>query len=223
MSIIYSLIARNDTRFDRDLEYGLNFHVLVELTEDFTGNFPLVTRELILKNPPKEQKVILNYQSKYIFHILNDQDLIYICMTDEKYSRRRGQTFLKDVRDVFCEKYAKEQRDKAISFSLNDSFSPTLREKMKYYNENALDPKMAKLKSDMGETLKLYEQNIEALNERGEKITMIVQKAQTLNFETNNLKVRSGRLKDKARNEKMQKYCIFGGGAAAILFLIFLI
>src|SRR5207245_23072 len=118
MSIIYALIARQDENI---LDSESNANVLVEVNEDSTGSYSQIIREVILNHLPKEPRAIINYKERYNFHILNIFGFVYICMTDESYSKRRAQSFLIEIEQLFCNKFTLEQRQKAITFSLNKS------------------------------------------------------------------------------------------------------
>lgn len=217
MSIIYALIAREDTQGD----YGDNVHVLVEASNDSTGNFPQVTRELILKQVPRNQKSIYTYKDKYIYHTLNEDNFTYLCLTDGDYPKRTAMAFLEDIKQSFTQRYPFDQRIKAISYGFNDSFSDVLTKKMAYFNENSLDPKMARIRNDAKATLGIMEENLESIMERGEKIELLVKKATNLNVESSGLKQRSNALKNKERREKIIKYAIAGAGVAILVYLFF--
>jgi len=218
MSIFYTVIARVDTP---DPESGLNIHILAEVDES-SGNYPQITREIILKNLPKSDRAAFNYQEKYVFHILCDQGYVYVSLTEQQYSKQRAQVFLNEVKDSFCSKFTTDIRGRAISFSLNDRFSNVISEKMKYYNENTLDPKMARIRGDAQATLGIMEQNVESLMERGEKLDMLVKKTTTLKNDSSTLAGRSKALKEKTRSEAMKRNLIIGTGIVVIGAFFFL-
>jgi len=206
-----------------DPEYGEHIHILAEVSDDSTGNFPQITREVILKSLPKTDQAIFNYKGKYIFHILKDESFVYVCLTDDAYPKRRGQAYLAEIKKMFVGKFSQDQRDRAISFSLNDSFKGTVLEKMKFYNENQLDDKMARIRGDAQATLGVMEQNLESIMERGEKIELLVKKTGALKNESSTLKGRSEKLKEKNRNEYLKRNILIGAGIAAIIVIFFLI
>jgi len=215
MSIIYSLIAREESQDESEV------HVLVEASNNSTGNFPQVTRESILKQVPRNQKSLYTYKDKYVYHTLNEDNFTYLCLTDIDYPKRTAQIFLEDIKQSFCQKYPFDQRVRAISYGMNDSFTDILAKKMAYFNENSLDPKMARIKNDAKATLGIMEGNLETIIERGDKIELLVKKTNTLNIESSGLKQRSAALKDKARREALKRTLIIGTGAAIIVYLVF--
>jgi len=203
-----------------DPEYGENIHILVEVSDDSTGNFPQITREIILKSLPQTDKAIFNYKGKYVFHIQRDYSYVYVCLTDETYPKSRGQAYLNEIKNLFCSKFSDDQRGRAISFSLNESFQGTVLEKMKYFNEHKLDDKMARIRGDAQSTLGIMEQNLESIMERGEKIELLVKKTNALKNESSTLKGRSEKLKEKNRNEYLKRTLVIGAGIAAVVALI---
>ena len=217
MSIIYALIAREE----EDLEYGRNFHVLVEHSGDSTGNFPQVTRELVLKEVPKNQKSVYNYKGKYAFHCLSEEGFTYLCLADVDYPKSRAQVFLEEMRIAFCNKYSTDQRNSAISYGLS-GFTDVIKQKMEYYNSNKVDPRLAKIRHDAGATLHLMEQNLETIIDRGEKIELLVKKAHTLNVESGNLKARALTFKEQARNEALKKTILLGGIVLVVVYFVFI-
>lgn len=222
MSIICTLIARQDTPHSNDLESGKNFHILVEVSNGFTGNFPQVTREFVLKCLPKEDRAIYNYRNKYLFHILKQDTFVYICLTEEAYPKRRAQTYLSEIKSLFFEKISQKERDTAISFSLKNNFAGAVQEKMDYFNRNIIDPKLSKIRQDANDVMNIMEQNLESLMERGDMIEMLVKKVHELRLETTTLKERSERLKEKSQMECVKKGAVVAVGATILCFFLFL-
>jgi len=217
MSIIYSLIAREDT----ESGYGENIHVLVEQSLDVVGNFPQITRQEILKKVPKNDRSIYKYKEKYIYHTINEDSFTYLCLTDASYPKRTAMNFLEDIKKTFNEKYSFDERIKAITFKMNDSFGNILANKMKYYNQNSLDPRMARIKNEAQATLGIMEGNLESVNERGEKLELLVKSTNTLNIESSGLKGRATALKDKQRKEWLLRSVIIGAVAVVIIYFVF--
>lgn len=114
MPILYSLIARQKA-------------VLAEFTSS-SGNFPTVTRVLLAKIPDSDSKMSYVYD-KYVFHYIVDQGITFLCMSDESTKRRITFAFLEDVKKNWREHYTAVERT-ALPFSLNEAFSPVLRQKL---------------------------------------------------------------------------------------------
>lgn len=114
MPILYSLVARQKA-------------VLAEFTSS-SGNFPTVTRVLLAKIPESDSKMSYVYD-KYVFHYIVDQGITFLCMSDESTKRRITFAFLEDIKKVWRENYIAVERT-ALPFSLNEAFSPVLRQKL---------------------------------------------------------------------------------------------
>lgn len=74
---------------------------------------------------------------------------------------------------------------------MNNGFSATLTKKMDYFNEYRGDPKLEKLKEEVRGIMNIQAYNVEELMKRGQKIELLVKKAETLNIESSNLKQRA--------------------------------
>ena len=114
MPILYSLVARQKS-------------VLAEYTSS-SGNFPTVTRVLLAKIPESDSKMSYVYD-KYVFHYIVDQGITFLCMSDESTKRRVTFAFLEDIKKNWRENYYAIERT-ALAFSMNESFSPVLRDKI---------------------------------------------------------------------------------------------
>jgi len=216
-SIIYALIAREDTQSG----YGENIHVLVEQSLDAVGNFPQITRQEILKKVPKNDRSLYRYKEKYVYHTINEDSFTYLCLTDAAFPKRTAMTFLEEIKKSFNEKYSFDERIKAITFKMNDSFGGILANKMKYYNQNSLDPRLARIKNEAQATLGIMEGNLDSVNERGEKLELLVKSTNTLNIESSGLKGRSAALKDKQKKEWLIRSLIIGGVGVVIVYFVF--
>lgn len=114
MPILYALVARKKV-------------VLAEYTSS-SGNFPTVTRVLLAKIPESDSKMSYVYD-KHVFHYIVDQGITFLCMSDESMKRRITFSFLEDIKKDWRERFATIEQT-AIAFSLNDMFSPILRQKI---------------------------------------------------------------------------------------------
>jgi hypothetical protein len=114
MPILYALVARKKV-------------VLAEYTSS-SGNFPTVTRVLLAKIPESDSKMSYVYD-KHVFHYIVDQGITFLCMSDESMKRRITFSFLEDIKKDWRERFSTIEQT-AIAFSLNDMFSPILRQKI---------------------------------------------------------------------------------------------
>lgn len=125
MSIIYSLVARGTV-------------ILAEHTNS-AGNFTSITQSILEKiQPPKTSGTstvaatspsrMTYVYDRYLFHYVIDRNILYMCMSDEKFGRRIPFQFLEDVKQQFEEVYG-DRALTAIAYGMNE-FSRTLAKKM---------------------------------------------------------------------------------------------
>jgi hypothetical protein len=55
-------------------------------------------------------------------------------MSSSQKKHRIPFAFLSEIQSLFIQKYGHEIPQRAIAFSLNEEFSPKIRERMEYYN-----------------------------------------------------------------------------------------
>jgi vesicle-associated membrane protein 7 len=173
MSIVYTLICKGNDK------------VLCEFTE-YQGNFEQISRSL-LKKVQKDKRATFSYADEYFFHYINVNFITYMCMCDNKLSQDSAFAYLEEIRTLFTDTFTPKEIDSAISYSLNDRFKDSIRGKMNYFNANLNESdKVAKLKQGVMD----YKDNIlqanDILMERGEKINLIVRKADNLRTESQN-------------------------------------
>eukprot|EP01015_Nassula_variabilis_P003901 TRINITY_DN1266_c0_g1_i11.p1 TRINITY_DN1266_c0_g1~~TRINITY_DN1266_c0_g1_i11.p1 ORF type:complete len:220 (+),score=18.59 TRINITY_DN1266_c0_g1_i11:62-721(+) len=184
MSIIYTVVARG-----KDV-------VLAEYNTA-SGNFPQITRN-ILRKVPNNISITYTQGNQYTFHVINEDDFSYLCMTEIKFERRLAFLFLQHIREAFLEKYAESERRDAIQYALNNSFSNTIRQKMHQFNTDPPD-KLMKLKTDLNDAKNIMVENIDKLLEREERLDILVKKTANMNTMATNIKKKSTEVKRQAQ------------------------
>jgi len=165
MPLIYSLVSRN-------------IHVLAEYTASgLTGNFSTVSRVLLKKIPDQDNKCSYIYD-KYVFHYQVTDGLTYLCMSDTDFDRPLAFQFLSDIRERFVATYG-ERAKTAIAFAFNADFARVLQAQMEKYNSER-DPKIAKIRQQIGDVKDVMMDNIDRVLLRGEKIELLVDKSEIL-------------------------------------------
>ena len=165
MPLIYSLVSRS-------------IHVLAEYTSSgLTGNFSTVSRVLLKKIPDQDNKCSYIYD-KYVFHYMVSDGLTYLCMSDTEFSRPLAFQFLNDVMARFQATYG-DRAKTAIAFAFNADFARVLQAQMEKYNSEG-DPKIAKIRQQLGEVKDVMMENIDRVLLRGEKIELLVDKTEIL-------------------------------------------
>jgi hypothetical protein len=187
MPILYALIARKKA-------------VLAEFTSS-SGNFPTVTRVLLAKIPENDSRMSYVYD-KFVFHYIVDQGITFLCMSDEAMRRRLTFAFLEDIKQLWRDQYRSVEQT-ALAFSLNDLFSPILRQRIvsyfavlsscrwlmshfciltqDFYNSNPTADNISRVQAQIDTVRDVMIENIDRVLERGEKIELLVDKTDRLN------------------------------------------
>ena len=147
-------------------------------------------------------------QFSYKFHFFNSNGLTFLVFCDASYEDKLAFDFLEKINKSFTDKFTKEQIDSAISYSLRDSFNPVMKEEMDYYNNNThIKTLTEQLKDALVDQKNIIFEASEVLSQRGEKMDLIVKKADQLSQDSNSFMKAAKRVK---RNEqcKQIKYTI---------------
>ncbi len=173
MSVVYTLICKGSDK------------VLCEFTE-YQGNFEQISRSL-LRKVEKNKRATFSYADEFYFHYINANNITYMCMCDNKLSQDTAFAYLEEIKTLFTDTFSPKEIDSAMAYTLNDSFRDSIRGKMNYFNANLNESdKLAKLKKGVIEYKDNMLQASDVLSERGEKINLIVKKADSLRGESIN-------------------------------------
>ena len=108
-------------------------------------------------------------------------------MSDGHLNQETAFSYLDDIKTLFLDTFSTKQIESAISYSLNEGFNESIKEKMTYYNSNLNNSdSVARLKRGVMESKDNMLQANDILMERGEKINLIVKKADNLRTESKN-------------------------------------
>jgi hypothetical protein len=112
-------------------------------------------------------------------------------MTDEKYPKHAAYAFLEEIQRTFTTKFTEKEINVAIAYHLNDSFKNELKSKMvnsllikDYFNIHYEDDNISKLKKGVMNMKDNVLEASEILNQRGEKIQLVIKKADGLRSES---------------------------------------
>jgi vesicle-associated membrane protein 7 len=194
------------------VEHLLSVSFLFPIFALATGNFPTVTRLLLAKIPSTDGKMTYVYDD-YVFHYVVENSICYLCMSDEKNKHRIPFAFLQDLKQLFLNRYGLDIPQRAIAFSMNEDFSPTIQQRMEYFNSEEADrgiDNIGAVKSQIDEVRDVMVQNIEKVLERGEKIELLVDKTDRLNQQAFRFESSSRALRKAMYWKKMRCYIIVG-------------
>eukprot|EP01103_Thecamoeba_quadrilineata_P016130 TRINITY_DN5311_c0_g1_i1.p1 TRINITY_DN5311_c0_g1~~TRINITY_DN5311_c0_g1_i1.p1 ORF type:complete len:226 (+),score=40.21 TRINITY_DN5311_c0_g1_i1:42-719(+) len=181
MPIIYALIARGS-------------NILCEYSTS-SGNFHLIAKKLLENISPYEPKKSYAYDH-HIFNYLVDDEITYLCMSDEDFGQIVPFSFLNDIQNRFKAAYGNLGKT-AAPFSMNEDFSRILQNQMTYFSTSQSSTKIQKIKGDVDELKSVMVENIEKVVDRGERIELLVGQTETLQNHAIEFKKQSSILKKK--------------------------
>jgi len=205
MAIIYCLIARDST-------------VLAEHSTA-SGNFITISRVILKKIPPNQPKMSYEYE-KYIFHYMLGDGIIFMCMADSDTKYRTCFAFLEDIQNRFFTAYGKDKPKTALAFAMNEEFSRILAKQMEYYSYDPKADRFTEAKKNTEEVKQIMIQNIDLILERGEKISLLVDKTQELEQTSDTFRTGATKLKRKLWFQNVKLWIVIG---ILVLILIWLI
>lgn len=175
MPIIYGLIAKRN-------------NILVEASSA-TGNFNAVARKLLGRLTGTNMSYVYD---NYTFHYSVDNELIYLCMTDQQFDRKVAFSFLIDIKNRFLAQFGIPSE--TLSSVVYQSFSQDMKKQMEVFSDKSVD-RIQKVKGDVDDLRIQVEQNIDKVLDRQEKIELLVDKTDELNNSAQQFKRKSTQLK----------------------------
>ncbi|KAG5005405.1 hypothetical protein JHK86_029544 [Glycine max] len=191
--LIYSFVAKGTV-------------VLAEHTQ-YTGNFSTIAVQCLQKLPSNSSKYTYSCDG-HTFNFLLDNGFVFLVVADESIGRSVPFVFLERVKDDFMKRYgasikndgahplADDEDDDdlfedrfSIAYNLDREFGsvvarPALKEHMQYcMNHPEEMSKLSKLKAQITEVKGIMMDNIEKVLDRGEKIELLVDKTENLQFQ----------------------------------------
>ena len=188
---------------------------------NFTGTFDQVCINY-LKNIGPDTSAAVKLDSDYIILYINEGNITYLIMTDTIYPKEAALGCLESIKKEFQSMYQNRSLDDVDRFGLNEEFKVKLRMKFDYFNANTdvSNEALGQLKDEM---CKMKDEVLNAsglLNNRGEKLQVLDEKADALSSSSNNYYKSSKRVK---RAECMKKVKIYAGIGLAILIILLLL
>lgn len=224
--LIYSFVAKGTI-------------VLAEHTP-YSGNFSTIAVQCLQKLPSNSNKYTYSCDG-HTFNFLIDSGFVFLAVADESMGRGVPFVFLERVKDDFKQQYGDsikadgshpladdEDEDDdlfedrfSIAYNLDREFGPKLKEHMQYcMNHPDEISKLSKVKAQITEVKGIMMDNIEKVLDRGEKIELLVDKTESLQFQADNFQRHGRQLRRKMWLQSLQMKLMIGG---AILILICII
>lgn len=204
MPILYSVISRGTTVLAKNAEC--------------VGNFAEVT-EQIIKNIPSHNHKLTYAHGNYLIHFINEDRIIYMCITDDEFERARAFMFLAEIKRRFLLQYGL-QAATAISYAMNTEFSPVLAYEMKHYSESNEFDAISRVHGQIDELKDIMVKNIENVTARGERLELLVNKTENLRDTSVSFRKTSRNLARAMFWNHIKMYVIVG---AVIIFIVYVI
>lgn len=223
--LIYSFVAKGTV-------------VLAEHTS-FSGNFSTIAVQCLHRLPPNSNKFTYSCDG-HTFNFLADKGFVFLVVATEIAGRSVPFIFLERIRDDFMKRYgssitaedphplADEDDDLfgerfSIAYELDREFGPVLREHMEYCVGHPEEMgKLSKLKAQITEVKGIMMDNIEKVLDRGEKIELLVDKTESLQFQADSFQRQGRQLRRKMWLDNLRFKLIVGGSIAATILILWL-
>ncbi|KAM3282750.1 vesicle-associated membrane protein [Capsicum chacoense] len=226
--LIYSFVARGTV-------------VLAEHTP-YSGNFSTIAVQCLQKLPSNSSKYTYSCDG-HTFNFLLDSGFVFLVVADEPTGRSVPFVFLERVKDDFKKRYgssitnygdphplaaADEDDDLfgdrfSIAYNLDREFGPKLKEHMEYcMNHPDEMSKLSKLKAQITEVKGIMMDNIEKVLDRGEKIELLVDKSENLQFQADSFQRQGRQLRRKMWFQNLQMKLMVGGAIFVFIIIVWL-
>lgn len=225
--LIYSFVARGNV-------------VLAEHTA-FSGNSSTIAVQCLQKLPPNSNKYTYSCDG-HTFNFLIDSGFVFLVVADDAVGRSIPFVFLDRVKEDFKQRYgasiasqgphplADEEdedlfEDKfSIAYNLDREFGPILKEHLEYCTNHPEEiSKLSKLKTQINEVKGIMMDNIEKVLDRGEKIELLVDRSESLQFQADGFQRQGRELRRKMWLQNFRMKLILGGIVVAVVLILWLI
>lgn len=172
-----------------------------------------------LKNIGPNSSAAVKLENDYILYYINENNITYLLMTESLYPKEAALGCLESIKKEFQNTYPNGNFNSDEKFCLNNEFQTKIRMKFDYFNANTdvSNEALGQLKDEMN---KMKEEVLNAsglLDERGEKLQVLDEKADGLSRASNNYYKNSKKVK---RAELMKKLKLYGAIALVVIILI---
>ena len=206
-TLIYSIISRGDVVLCEETSGTMD--------NKSTGNFAQITMSLLPKFS-SAGKHTFHYDDKFDFHVLNDNGISYIALSDRDLPLRIAFSFLDEVMQNFVSTYGDRVKT-SQAYSMSD-FASTLHKIMDKWNDPNADV-TTRVQQKLDTVKGVMIDNIDKILERGEKLDIIVDKSEALADTADLFKTDAKALKCQMLKQKAKLYGII----ALIVIIIILI
>ncbi|CAG9791864.1 unnamed protein product [Diatraea saccharalis] len=204
MPILFSVVARGT--------------VVLAKYATCAGNFTEVTEQILSKIPPHDDKLTYSH-GNYLFHYIAESKLIYFCITDDKFQRSRAFLFLNEIKRRFIAVFG-DTAQTAIPYAMNSEFARVLATEMKHYSESRDLDTISRVHGELDELKNIMIKNVDSISARGEKLELIMNKAENLATTSVTFRSTSRTLQRSLFWKNIKMYVILAVAAGVAVYLI---
>jgi vesicle-associated membrane protein 7 len=148
--------------------------------------------------------------NEYFYHIDQHDGFTFLCLANPGSSAKVAFAMLSRMGTAFVEQHA-EQGQTAHAYSLESSFGPVLRREMTWANQATNDSALVRAQAQVNEVKEVMVENIEKVLQRGDRIDLLVDKADALELEAGRFQKNATKLKKRMwwKNFKCKLLMIF--------------
>ncbi|KAI4384084.1 hypothetical protein MLD38_009851 [Melastoma candidum] len=213
--------------------------VLAEHTS-YSGNFSTIAVQCLHKLPSSGSKSTYSCDG-HTFNFLVEKGFVFLVVADESVGGTVPFVFLDYVKDDFMQRYGASITDEdphllddedddlfddrfSIAYNLDREFGPRLKEHMQYCMTHPEEmSKLSKLKAQITEVKGIMMDNVEKVLDRGERIELLVNKTDDLQFQADFFQRQGRQLRRKMWLQNIQVKLAIGGAVVLIILLFWLI
>ncbi|KAM0000256.1 putative Longin domain, v-SNARE, coiled-coil domain-containing protein [Helianthus debilis subsp. tardiflorus] len=204
----------------------------------YSGNVSTIAVQCLQKLPTNSSKYTYSCDG-YTFNFLLDLGFVFLVVADESMGRSVPFVFLERLKDEFKQVYggsigsdndnplAEDSDDDlfedrfSIAYNLDREFGPKIKEQMEYcLNHPDEMSKLSKLKAQITEVKGIMMDNIEKVLDRGEKIELLVDKTENLQFQADSFHIQGRQLRRKMWLQNVQMKLMVGASILTTIIII---
>jgi len=102
-----------------------------------------------------------------------------MCITDDEFERSRAFLFLMEVKRCFQTSYG-SRAQLALPYAMNSEYQRVLSNEMTRYSEGKSFDKISKVQGEIDELKDIMVKNIDLMQDRGERLELLVDKTENL-------------------------------------------
>ncbi|CAI5746523.1 unnamed protein product [Peronospora destructor] len=151
-----------------------------------------------------------------------DNELAYVCVTNEAFGKSSAALFLKHINQLFDNRFGIRGKATKLKLDMNPDFAFTLKNQMETFSSDKGAERMQDLKNDLDNVKSNVQENINKVLERGDKIELLVDKTDQLNSQSTAFAKSSTNLRRHLWWENVKMNIAIGALVVLILVFIFL-